>query len=85
MKKLIAKGFQRVVITWQGMYWEHSKDDICFRNLNKVEYTEDGFECWKTDGVQIFRVTKPIKRNKPRAHRFAVNPPKSFVGCSNPL
>ena len=31
-EKLIAKGFERVVITWQGMYWEHSKDDICFRN-----------------------------------------------------
>ena len=39
---LIAKGFDRVVVTWQGVYWEHSREDICFRNLVKVDYPEEG-------------------------------------------
>ena len=77
---LIAKGFDRVVTTWQGMVWEHSKDDICFGNLSKIEFTVDGIEAWRANGVSVFRLTKPDKRTKPRAHRFAVNPTVEFVG-----
>ena len=84
-EKLIAKGYDRVVTTWQGMFWEHSREDICFRNLRKDGYSVDGIESWKADGVQVFRLTKPDKRRKPRAHRFAVNPPRSLVGSCNPL
>ena len=69
---LIAKGFNRVVTTWQGMFWEHSKEDICFRNLTKVEYPVDGVEGWRAKGVSVFRLTKPDLRTRPRAHRFAV-------------
>ena len=71
---IIAKGFYRVVITWQGMFWEHSREDICFKNLKKVEYTMEGFEGWKAKGVNVFRLTKRDNRAKPRAHRFGVFP-----------
>ena len=48
---LIAKGFDKVLTTWQGMFWQHSREDICFRNLEKVEYTAEGVECWRANGV----------------------------------
>ena len=82
---LIAKGFDRVVTTWQGMFWEHSKEDICFRNLSKVVYSVDGVEGWRANGVSVFRLTQPDRRSRPRAHRFAVNPPAGFNGKCNPL
>ena len=82
---LIAKGFDRVVTTYQGLFWEHSKDDICFRNLKKAQWSIDGLETWKAKGVNVFRLIKPDKRAKPRAHRFAVNPPPDFKGSCNPL
>ena len=67
------------------MFWEHYKDDICFGNLSKIEFTVDGIEGWRANGVSVFRHTKPDKQTKPRAHRFAVNPPVGFVGSCNPL
>ena len=82
---LIAKGYDRVVTTWQGMFWENSREDICFKNVRKVEYTAEGFEGWKAKWVNVFRLTKPNRRTKPRAHRFAVIPPNGFQGRCNPL
>ena len=82
---LIAKGFERVVVTWQGMFWEHSHDDISFRNLKKDQFPPQGFESWSAKGVKVFRVTKPCRRSKPFAHRFAVKPPDDFRGVCNPL
>ena len=82
---LIAKGFERVVVTWQGMFWEHSHDDISFMNLKKDQFSTDGFESWSAKGVKVFRVTKPCRRSKPFAHRFAVIPPDHFRGVCNPL
>ena len=35
--------------------------------------------------MSVFRLTKPDRRSRPRAHRFAVNPPKGFNGKCNPL
>ena len=72
---LIAKGFDRVMITWQGVFWEHSRQDICFKNLRRVKYPEEGIVSWKANGVQVFQLIRPDERKKPRAHRFAVNPP----------
>ena len=43
------------------------------------------FEGWKAKGVNVFRLTKPNRRAKPRAHRFAVIPPNGFGGRCNPL
>ena len=82
---LIAKGFDRVVTTWQGMFWEHSREDICCRNLTRVEYPMEGVERWRANGVILFKLTKPDIRIYPRAHRLAVNPPKGFTGNCNPL
>ena len=84
-ERLIAKGFDRVMITWQGVFWEHSRQDICFKNLRRVEYPEEGIVSWKANGVQVFQLTRPDERKKPRAHRFAVNSPKGFNGPCKPL
>ena len=45
----------------------------------------EGFEGWKAKGASVFRLTKPDRRGKPRAHRFAVYPPNGFRGRCNPL
>ena len=82
---LIAKGFERVVVTWQGMFWEYSHDDISFRNLKKDQFPPEGFESWSAKGVKVLRVIKPCRRSKPFAHRFAVIPPEHFRGVCNPL
>ena len=67
------------------MFWEHSHDDISFRNLKKDKFSTEGFESWSARGVKVFRVTKPCRRSKPFAHRFAVIPPDNFRGVCNPL
>ena len=82
---LIAKGFDRAVATFQGLFWEHSREDICWKNLKRTEFPMDGVVCWKANGVQVFRLTRPDTRSKPRAHRFAVNPPDDYEGECNPL
>ena len=82
---LIARGFNKAVITWQGLFWEHSREDIAFRNLRKDQYQVPGFESWSAKGVRVFRLTKPDTRRKPRSHRFAVNPPSSWQNHCNPL
>ena len=82
---LIARGFDKAVITWQGLFWEHSREDIAFRNLRKDQHQVPGYESWSAKGVRVFRLTKPDIRRKPRSHRFAVNPPSSFKKICNPL
>ena len=62
---LIAKGFDRVVVTWHGVFWEHTRNDICFRNLESVDYPEEGTLAWRANGVRVFQLTKPDNRRRP--------------------
>ena len=82
---LIAKGFNRVVGTYQGLFWEIDHDDVAFWNLNPDLRHTPGVKSWSTKGVRVFKLTTPDKRTRPKQHRFAVNPPSGFRGPCNPL
>ena len=82
---VIAKGFNKAVATWQGLFWELKQSDIAFWNLSRDQKQIPGIQSWSAKGVRVFKLTKPDKRVRPRQHRFAVNPTRSFKGPCNPL
>ena len=82
---VIAKGFSKAVATWQGLFWELKHSDIAFWNLSREQKQIPGIQSWSARGVRVFKLTKPDNRVRPRPHRFAVNPPRSFRGPCNPL
>ena len=69
----VAKGYERILVTWQGMFYEIRDEDIQFQNLEEKLKTSRGEEKWATEGVTAYRwesnynhVLKP--------HRFSVLP-----------
>ena len=82
---LIANGYNDVVVTLQGLFWEIDHDDIAFWNLSRDQRHNSEAQAWLAKGVRIFKLTKPDFRRKPRPHRFAVNPPDGFRHQCNPL
>ena len=56
-----------------------------WKYLTRDEWSPDGKECWRSRGVQGFRLTRPDHRRTPRAHRFALRTPTDFTGRCNPL
>ena len=82
---IVAKGYNRVVTTYQGFFVEMERDDIYFNHLINNDYPDDGEESWVSRGLKVFSLTQPDNRHRPRAHRFAVNPPSSHSGPCNPL
>ena len=69
----VAKGYQKVVTTCQGMYFELKKDQVVWSKLPKKRMTIGGDLCWRGEGVSVYkptsdRVTRPIV-----PHRFAIN------------
>ena len=80
---LIARGWKRVITTWQGMYSEIEEKDVAFRNLLSEERRDQHVH--STRGVRIFSPKSPDTRVVPRPHRFAVSPPLGFKEHCNPL
>ena len=70
---LIAKGYQRVVCTQQGMYWEFKWRDVVFENLQEKLINEDGERRWFSKGVTLYQWSGSYKHVL-RPHRFAVVP-----------
>ena len=52
---LIATGYDRVVLTWQGMFYEVSEEDIAPGNLIKKGATDAGVSKWVSEVVTVFR------------------------------
>ena len=81
--KIVAHGYQRVVITWQGMYYELTEQQVEWANFQNKTTTVGGDYKWSDDGISLYN---PI-RERPSAavvrHRFAILPPRG--GCRRPL
>ena len=76
----LAKGYERVVLTWQGVYWEVAWQDVVFKNLTEKVRTEPGMRKWVTKGATVYQFEKGYKHilNK---HRFAVIPSGNEKVC----
>ena len=69
----VAKGYQKVVTTRQGMYYELTEEQVMWRELPKKRLTVGGDLCWRGEGVTVY---KPTSRRETRPivpHRFAIN------------
>ena len=81
----LAEGFNKVVATWQGLYFELKGEDILFELLDRDLNTARGITTYSTKGVQIFKLHREDVRTTPRAHRFAVIPSGNPTQPCNPL
>merc|ERR1711888_168874 len=70
---LIATGYDRVVLTWQGMFYEVSEEDITLGNLIKKGATDAGVSKWVSESVTVFRWDDSF-RHVLRPHRLAMRP-----------
>ena len=70
---LIAKGYQRVVCTQQGIYYELKEEDIIFDNLKEKLVTDEKERRWFTKGVTVYQWDSDY-RHILSPHRFAVIP-----------
>ena len=70
---LVATGYDRIVLTWQGMFYEVSEADIELGHLLKKQVTDIGVSKWVTEGVTVFRWDSSF-RHVLRPHRFAMKP-----------
>ena len=80
---LLAHGYNKVVPTWQGLYFELKGEDIAFENLDRSFNTARGVTTWSTKGVEIFKLHREDLRTTPRPHRFAVVPSGSLTKPCN--
>ena len=81
----LAKGYNRVVATWQGLFYEFRDEDINFRDLKPGFNTAQGISTLYTKGVTIFKLSRDDTRTTPRPHRFAVIPRGNPDTPCNPL
>ena len=69
----VARGYQKVVTTRQGMYYELTDEQVEWNTVPRRSLTIGGDTCWRGQGVTVYkphseRNTRPIVR-----HRFAIN------------
>ena len=81
----LAKGYRRVVATWQGLYYELKDQDINFSGLHQDFNTAWGKSTLTTKGVTIFKLSRRDTRTNPRPHRFAVVRKGNPTTPCNPL
>ena len=74
--KLVANGYQRVVTTWQGMYYEMTKQQVEWRNLKDRGVTIGGDYRWGTEGLTVYKPIKEMPTSTVVRHRFAMLPPQ---------
>ena len=82
---LIAKGFNRIVPTWQGYYIELEHNDVVWASLKLNQSSALGEESWTSPGLTVFTLTRPDNRRTPRRHRFARMTPSNHTLPCNPL
>ena len=82
---IVAKGYNRILPTWQGYYIELEKDDLVWANLQPNESPAYGEESWVSPGLTVFTRLRPDTRCTPRPHRFALKTPTNYTKPCNPL
>ena len=70
----VAKGYQQVVTTCQGMYYEMTKEQVEWRQFKDTRLTIGGDRCWRAEGVTVYQPTREVRERTILAHRFALNP-----------
>ena len=74
--KKVATGYQRVVTTCQGMYFEMTKQQVEWGNLKDRGVTIGGDYRWGTEGITVYKPIKEMPTSTVVRHRFAMLPPK---------
>ena len=69
----VAKGYQKVVITCQGMYYEIKENQVDWESMGRKRLTIGGDFCWRGNGVTIYQPTRERTRRPIVPHRFAIN------------
>ena len=82
---LVATGYERVVVTFQGMYYEIHKNDIVFKSLEEKPSFDGSVKKWVTPGVTVFKALDENRAPTIKRHRFAMVPPDDYQSCFNPL
>ena len=80
----IANAYEKIVATWQGLYWEVKEENIIFKNLTEKMNTEQGIEKWGTQGVTVYRFDNTYEHIL-QEHRFAVRPPLTEAVSRNQI
>ena len=70
---LVATGYEKILVTWQGMFYEVSEMDIELDNLTRAHSQEYGVEKWVAEGVTVFKWHSRFKHIL-RPHRFSMKP-----------
>ena len=74
--KKVANGYQRVVTTCQGMYFEMTKQQVEWGNLKDRGVTIGGDYRWGTEGLTVYKPIKEMPTSIVVRHRFAMLPPQ---------
>ena len=82
---VLANGYEEVVTTWQGMFFQLSGEDVAFENMSKYSTEKSSKVTYRTKGVTVFKLLTPDTKATPLPHRFAVKPPPTHTGPCNPL
>ena len=69
----VARGYQKVVTTCKGMYYELTKEQVVWSTVPKRSVTIGGDECWRGEGVSVYRPTSRREARPIVRHRFAIN------------
>ena len=69
----VARGYQKVVTTRQGMYYELTKEQVLWKELPKERLTVGGDLCWRGEGVSVYKPTSEREIRPIVPHRFAIN------------
>ena len=69
----VAKGYQKVVTTCQGMYYEIKENQVDWGSVGRKRLTIGGDFCWRGNGVTIYQPTRESTRRPIVPHRFAIN------------
>ena len=76
----IARGYEKVLATWQGLYGEVSWNDLVHENLTEKIQAESGMRKWVSEGVTVYQFAKGYQHVL-REHRLAVIPPEGEKVC----
>ena len=69
----VARGYQKVVTTCQGMYYELTNEQVIWKELPKERLTVGGDLCWRGEGVSVYKPTSERETRPIVPHRFAIN------------
>ena len=69
----VAKGYQKVVTTCQGMYYEIASKQVDWSKMGDSKLTVGGDLCWRGEGVTIYKPTRELANTPVVPHKFAIN------------